>query len=77
MTTLNDGSATLNDFTPVSQVVTFGPSNAGAKSIPIPINNDALVEGIENFSVLLTTTDSNVDIEINKATVNILDDDSK
>ena len=46
-------------------------------SVNIPINNDILVEGNENFIVFLSSNDPRADISGSPASVTIIDDDGK
>lgn len=48
------GTAGTGDFTPVSRVITFGPGDTTAKTVSIPITNDALFEGNESFTATLS-----------------------
>ena len=70
MVSFTDGS----DFEPVSETVTFLPGETTA-SVRVPIVGDSNIEDTEMFSATLTTTDSNVVIGDDTATVTILDDD--
>ena len=68
-----DGSD-YND--PVVTTVTFGPDQTSA-SYPVPIVDDSNIEDTETFTATLSTTESNVNIGDDTATVTILDDDSE
>ena len=70
MVSFTDGS----DFEPVSETVTFLPGETTA-SVSVPIVEDSNMEDTEMFSATLTTTDSNVVIGTDTATVTILDND--
>ena len=65
-----DGS----DFVPVSETLTFVPGQTTA-SVSVSIVDDSNIEDTEMFSATLTTTDPNVVIGADTATVTILDDD--
>lgn len=69
------------DFTPSLQTVVFplGSSAGEQRCINVPINNDALVEVLETFSVSANSNDPNVEFSVggNLATVSIMDDDRK
>lgn len=70
------GTAVINgDFTAHSAQIRFAPGDAEAKLVRIPLVNDNRTEGDEQFSVSLSTTDSDVNIVNNPATVTIVDDD--
>ena len=47
--------------------------------VDVTIVDDDILEGVENFTVILTTGNSNVDtpLDTDTATVTITDDDSK
>lgn len=64
------------DFTPVSGVLTFNFADS-AKTITVPILDDAALEPKENFTLLLSNPTNNAEINPNRAaaTVNILDED--
>ena len=59
---------------PTSQAVTFAPGDT-IKRVQVPINNDDVYEGLEEFTAQLTTTDSGVAIFQPDATARIRDDD--
>ena len=61
---------------PVVTTVTFGPDVTSA-SYPVPIVDDSNIENTETFTASLSTTESNVNIGDDTATVTILDDDSE
>ena len=74
----NSGTAIAGaDFTSHSTQLTFSPGNAGPKLVQIPLIDNNRVEGDEQFSVLLSTTDSDVNIVNSPATVTIIDDDGR
>lgn len=56
--------------------LTFSPGNT-VQNIAISLVQDTLIEGDEVFSVILSTTDLNVQINDGITTVTIQDDDSK
>ena len=56
--------------------MTFSPGNT-VQNIVMSLVQDTLIEGDEVFSVVLSTTNSNVQINDAVTTVTILDDDSK
>ena len=70
MVSFTDGS----DFEAVSETVTFLPGETTA-SVSVSIVGDSNIEDTEMFTATLTTTDSNVVIGADTATVTILDDD--
>ena len=59
---------------PVVTTVTFGPGQTSA-SYSVPIVDDGNIEDTETFTASLSTTESNVTIGDDTATVTILDDD--
>lgn len=61
-----------NDLT----ALTFSPGNT-VQNIAISLVQDTLIEGDEVFSVILSTTNSNVQISDGVTTVTILDDDGE
>ena len=68
------------DFSPVSQLLVFNAGNSGAMMcVNIPIIDDALCEGTEQFAVRLDSTFQNVAIAPGRGTgtVIITDDDGK
>ena len=66
-----------SDYTqPVVTTVTFGPDQTSA-SYPVPIVDDSNIENTETFTASLSTTESNVNIGDDTATITILDDDSE
>ena len=70
LVSFTDGS----DFGPVTETLTFVPGQTTA-SVSVSIVEDSNIEDTEMFSATLTTTDSNVVIGADTATVTILDDD--
>jgi gliding motility-associated-like protein/uncharacterized repeat protein (TIGR01451 family) len=76
--TFANGSATGGgtDYTGTPGTVTF-PSNATTpQTITVPINNDLLVEGDENFTVTLGTPSNGVGLSGSPATGTITNDDT-
>ena len=67
--------ATL-DFTATSIDVTFIPGQTTA-TVEVPITDDSVSEDTEMFSAVLSTTNPNVMLGEDTASVTILDDDSK
>ena len=68
------------DFIPLTSTIRYNPSMAEQEIFvceSIQIENDNLPEDIENFTVLLNTTDPSVSFMIQSAVVGIADDDSK
>ena len=66
-----------SDYTqPGVSTVTFGPGQTSA-SYSVPIVDDSNIEDTETFTAILSTTDSDVNIGDNTATVTILDDDGE
>ena len=68
------------DFTPLTSTIRYNPSMAEQEIFvceSIQIENDNLPEDIENFTVLLNTTDPSVSFMIQSAVIGIADDDSK
>ena len=61
------------DFVGNNEVLTFGPGDSSGSTL-IFINNDNLYEGTEDFTVILTTTDSAVEIFQPVADITITDD---
>ena len=73
-------SASSGDYNVISPNdltdLTFSPGNT-AQSIIMSLVQDTLIEGDEVFTVVLSTTNSNVQINDAATTVTILNDDSK
>ena len=63
-----------NDYVGTSQIVTFAPGDT-IKTVQVPINNDTVYEGLEQFTAQLTTTDSGVVIFQPDAIARINDND--
>ena len=68
-----DGSD-YND--PVANTVTF-ESGVTRATYPVPIVDDSNIENTETFTASLSTTEANVNIVEDTATVTILDNDSE
>ena len=74
---LTFSSTVGSDYTqPGVTTVTFGPDQTSA-SYPVQIVDDSNIEDTETFTATLSTTESNVNIGDDTATVTILDDDSE
>jgi hypothetical protein len=71
-----DGTAVDGlDYTAVSGTIVFGPDET-SKTVVIPILNDRLVEGNENFTFLLSSPAGGATLDTpNQANVTIVDDD--
>ena len=68
------------DFIPLTSTIQYNPSMAEQEILvceSIQIENDNLSEDIENFTVLLNTTEPSVSFMIQSAVIAIADDDSK
>ena len=63
-------------FSAFITTVTFGPDVTSA-SYSVPIVDDSIIEDTETFTATLSTTESNVSIGDDTATVTILDDDGE
>ena len=63
------------DFTTYTQQLTFSSGNADPQLVRIPLVDNSHVENDEQFFVSLSTTDPDVNIVNNSATVTIADDD--
>ena len=69
------GSASPNDFTPVSGTLTFGPG-VTQQTITVPIFNDTAAENPESFTVVLESPTGGAALGLqNTATVTIADND--
>ena len=65
------------DFTSVTAQLTFQPSQADVPQCEdVPIQEDTILETNESFTVELSTTDLDVILAPQSATVTIMDDDS-
>ncbi|MCL1470136.1 Calx-beta domain-containing protein [Argonema antarcticum] len=71
-----NGSATGGtDFTNTTQTINFASGDT-SKTVTIPINDDNLVEGTENFTISLANPSAGISIATqNSATVQIIDND--
>ncbi len=70
-----DGSATTgSDYTAIERVLTF-TSEARTQTLSLDINDDALVEDLEKFTVHLTTLHEGVTLSVSTAMVTISDND--
>jgi hypothetical protein len=73
----SDGTASeLKDFSKLLLTIPFSESDGDRLCINVTIIDDLLLENNENFTLLLTSTDSAVSVKLNMTTVTILDDDS-
>lgn len=70
------GSATAADFTQVATTVSFAGGDSNPKTIQVPIIDDALIEGDENFAITLDGFQTASPGPITSATGTIVDDDS-
>ena len=63
------------DYIPFSSDLVFasGSTIGFARCMDVAILDDSISEERENFKVILTTTDSNVQLEISVTTININD----
>ena len=73
---LTFSSTAGSDYTHGVTTVTFGPDVTSA-SHSVPILDDSNIEDTETFTATLSTTESNVNIGDDTATITILDDDSE
>ncbi|MCO5725693.1 Calx-beta domain-containing protein, partial [Robiginitalea marina] len=73
-----DGSATGGgvDFTGTAGTLTFAGTVNEQETITVPINDDAVVEGTESFTVILGTPTNGVGVSGSPATGTINDNDS-
>ena len=72
-TTLTNGTATIGtDYTPVSQTVVFSPG-VSSVIVPIPINNNNIVEGNRTVPLLLTNAVGTTLVNPTNATLTIID----
>ena len=75
-----DGSATVasGDYSQISTTLSFNTANdRQLMCMDIPIIDDLLIEGSENFFVSLTTSEVGVTFNPSRTTVTISDNDSK
>ena len=63
-----------DDYTSVEDVIIFSPG-INESCTMIPIVDDSVLENDEVFSVILSTTDSDVSLDPSSATVTIVDND--
>ena len=76
--TTTPGTAGIGaDFTTVNEQLIFAPGNAGPKIVRIPIVDNNRIEADEEFSVVLSTVDPDVNVVNSPATVRIVDDDGR
>jgi len=73
-----DGTAVAgSDYTTSSGSVTFPPNSVAPQTIVVPLVDDTIVEGAENFAVALSNAaGATLSPTASTATVNITDDDS-
>lgn len=75
--TSSDGTASdLKDFSKLLLAIPLSESDGNRLCINVTIIDDLLLENDETFTLLLTSADSAVSVELNMTTVTILDDDS-
>ena len=67
-------SAAVSDYTSITMDVTFVPGSTMA-TVRVPIIDDTELEEDEMFTAFLSSSDSNVMVGDDTATVNILDND--
>ena len=65
-----------NDYSPVNEDVVINPGEQ-SECIEIPIVNDDILESDETFSILLTSNQIGVNVDVSETTVTIMDNDSK
>ena len=69
------------DYRSTTQILTFGPGRASQVNVIIPIVDDKVNEGIEQFFVRLALTDVSTDVDVelspNETIIEIIDDDCK
>ena len=71
-------STAPEDYTSTETDLTFTPDDSNKMCVNIPIGNDTVVEGSENFTVTVTSNDTSVQIGPNSnSTVTIVDDDGE
>ena len=72
----SNGTATNADYTPVNQTVTFAAGDTANKTVSIPIQNDALVEGSETVNLTLSSPTGGATVgSPATAVLTIIDDD--
>ena len=83
LTTTNGVAIAGNDYTSVSEVVTFNPSANAIQTINVPVSilNDIFIESSETFTASLSKGTTNPDLltigSPSSTTVTITDNDSK
>ena len=70
-------STAPNDYTSVENVLIFSPGINESCTTVIPIIDDSVLENDEVFSVMISTTDSDVSLDPASANVTIVDNDGK
>ena len=66
------------DYTPLTTDLTLNSTNAATpQTVTIPILDDLLLEGPEDFGMILTTNNSNVTLLPNAIIVTIEDEEGK
>lgn len=70
------GTASAADFTASSGTLNWGAGDGSTQTIIVPIVNDALVEGLEAFTVTLSTPVGATLGSVSKSTITIADNDS-
>ena len=74
--TLNTSSSIAGDFTGISRTLTFPAGGDDFIRVPVPIINDTIAEGTEEFFANLDNVDPNdVNLGEDFATVMIIDND--
>ena len=75
---LNEFLSSLDgeDYIEVTETVTFHPGQ-NTSSVEVVLTDDAVYEGLQEFSVTLTSSSDLVNIINGNATVMIVDDDGK
>ena len=64
------------DYTETTMTVVFGPEES-VKTVLVPIEDDDVLEGLEMFSAILTTSDIRVQLFNSSASVTITDNDGE
>ncbi|WP_438480370.1 beta strand repeat-containing protein [Oleiharenicola lentus] len=70
------GTATTDDFTPVSGTLTWASNEGGIKTFAVPITNDALVESTEAVVITLANATGGAALGTSLGALGIRDDDS-
>lgn len=74
--TSRDGTATAADYTAVAATVSFGAGDSAAKTVTVPIANDAVDEPDETLDLTLSATAGGVSLgSASETLLTILDDD--